>query len=275
MSLDLEERLAAYGPMLESAIGDRAADATAARPPSRKRTWIVTAMAAAAVVAGVVGLVVVRPASTPDSQAPADGPVPDPPDEIIPTTMALPPPPPAPTASTVVTPPPAPSGSTLPATAPPPPTANPVIAIGDSVMLGAARQLAERGIIVDAHESRQVIDAVELVEQLRDNDQLGDAVVVHVGTSGTPTDATLDAFFAPLTDVPKVIVLTAYVDRSWTDETNLRLHAAAQRFPNIEILDWAVLTEQCPGDCFWDDSYHLNPAGRTYYADLIVNALQP
>ncbi len=140
-------------------------------------------------------------------------------------------------------------------------------------MLGAAQALTERGIVVNALESRQVIDMIPLVEQLRDNGQLGDAVVVHLGTNGPPSAATLDAFFAPLADVAQVIVLTAYVDRSWTADTNANLSAAAQRFPNVEILDWATLAEPCPGDCFYDDGYHLTPDGRTYYADLIVAAL--
>jgi len=174
---------------------------------------------------------------------------------------------------------PAPTTTMPPTTTAPPtaapavvPPAPPIIAIGDSVMLGAAANLAERGIIVDAIESRQVNTSIELMEQLRDNGQLGGAIVIHLGTNGPPSPETLDRFFNALTGVPKVIVLTAYADVSWIAETNANLYALPQRFPNVTILDWAALAPQCPGDCFWD-GIHVNPAGRRYYAQLIFNAL--
>ena len=111
------------------------------------------------------------------------------------------------------------------------------------------------------------------MEQMAAAGQFGDALVVHLGTNGPPSAETLDAFFKPLVNIPKVLVLTAYVDRSWTAETNANLVAAAQRFPNIQILDWNTLAAQCPGDCFWDDGYHIKPDGRVYYTNLITQAL--
>ncbi|MGI9052955.1 MAG: acyltransferase family protein [Ilumatobacteraceae bacterium] len=167
-----------------------------------------------------------------------------------------------------------PAATTTPPTTPPvvAPPAPPIIAIGDSVMLGAAANLAERGIIVDAIESRQVESSIGLMEGLRDSGQLGGAVVIHLGTNGPPSAETLDGFFNALTGVPKVVVLTAHADRSWIAETNANLYALPQRFPNVTILDWAALAPQCPGDCFWD-GIHVNPAGRRYYADLIAQAL--
>ncbi len=140
-------------------------------------------------------------------------------------------------------------------------------------MLGAAANLAEQGIVVDATQDRQVITTIELMEQLAANGVLGDAVVIHLGTNGPPSDETLDAFFTPLADVRKVVVLTAHADRSWVAETNANLTEAAARFRNIQLLDWASLAPECPGDCFANDGIHLVPDGRTYYTDLIVAAL--
>jgi peptidoglycan/LPS O-acetylase OafA/YrhL len=170
----------------------------------------------------------------------------------------------------------APETTVPPTTAPPPPPpppAGPFFAIGDSVMLGAAQHLTERGIQVIASESQQVIDTVPYIQQMAAAGQFGQAVVVHLGTNGPPSDETLDSLFAPLAGVPKVVVLTAYVNRSWAGETNANLWEAAGRHPNIQILDWAALAPQCQGHCFWDDGYHLAPDGRRYYTDLIAQAL--
>lgn len=282
MSLDLEERLAAYRPMLERAIDEREAEPSQ-EPAGRRRTWIVGVVAAAAVAASVIGVVAVRTAPTTGGTSPADGPPPEPPiDAPVPTTapppapMGIPGPPPpapsptpaapvAPTVSAVTAPPPPPTGTVAPP--------GRVIAIGDSVMLGAAANLAEQGILVDASQDRQVIATIELMEQLAANGVLGEAVVIHLGTNGPPSDETLDAFFTALAGVPKVVVLTAYADRSWIGETNANLTEAADRFANIQLVDWANLANQCPGDCFANDGIHINPAGREYYTQLIVDAL--
>jgi hypothetical protein len=52
----------------------------------------------------------------------------------------------------------------------------PYLAVGDSVMLGAAPVLAERGLTVDAAVSRQMIDMIPFFEQLRDQHLFGTAV---------------------------------------------------------------------------------------------------
>ena len=271
MSLDLEERLAAYRPTLEAAIDEWSPGGDRRRParPSDRFAWMAVAVVIVAIAVGILGLVAVRTLQSdpaPLSDGPPPGPLPgaEQASDLIATT--------APVATTPATVPagPAPSASTATPGGFP---AGPIYAIGDSVMLGAAQQLTDRGIVVSAEESRQISDTVPYMEQMGAAGQFGDAVVVHLGTNGPPSDEMLDAFLTPLADVPEVVLLTTYVDRSWTAETNLRLHAAAARFPNVEILDWATLAAQCPGECFWDDGYHLRPDGREYYVDLIVAAL--
>jgi peptidoglycan/LPS O-acetylase OafA/YrhL len=163
--------------------------------------------------------------------------------------------------------------TTLPptTTAPPPPPA-PYIAIGDSVMLGAAPTLRDGGIVVDAVESRQMVDYVPVVEQLAASGSFGTAVIVHLGTNGPISDETLEAFMAPLATVPNVVVLTARADRSWTAGVNEKLRALDGR-PNVIVIDWAELSNACPGDCFAGDGIHLRSDGQKYYAQLIFDVL--
>ncbi len=111
----------------------------------------------------------------------------------------------------------APGATTVaPTTAPPttarptttvPPEPYPILAIGDSVMLGAAEDLAAEGITVDAKVSRQMVDEIPNVQALRAQRLLGDAVIVHLGTNGPISQETLDSFFAELRDVRRVVVL--------------------------------------------------------------------
>ncbi|HEX4981775.1 MAG TPA: acyltransferase family protein [Ilumatobacteraceae bacterium] len=149
----------------------------------------------------------------------------------------------------------------------------PYLAIGDSVMLGAAGALTERGMTVDAAVSRQMIDVIPLFEQLRDRQLFGRAVVVHLGTNGSFSQNTLDTFLSTMNGVPNVIIMTVKADRSWTAENNTMLRAADVENDNKILLDWEVLSAECPGQCFYGDGIHLRPEGQTYYANLISDLL--
>ncbi len=162
--------------------------------------------------------------------------------------------------------------TTTTTTAPPVPIAQ--FAIGDSVMLGAAGELTNRGFTVDAKESRQFSDGRAVIEQLRADGRLGDAVVVHLGTNGNINPADMTAMMDALAEVPQVLLLTIDVDRAWTAGNNDLIYNAASTYPNVSVLYWADLDDSCPGDCFQSDGFHLRPDGQVYYASLIEGALQ-
>ncbi len=59
-----------------------------------------------------------------------------------------------------------------------------VLALGDSVMAGAATKLGSAGIWVDAAESRQGTRFAEILEEASARGVIGDYVVIHMGTNG-------------------------------------------------------------------------------------------
>ena len=140
-------------------------------------------------------------------------------------------------------------------------------------MKGAAPVLAERGIVVDAEESRQGKLAAEIFVQLRDLGVRMNVAVVHVGTNGPMSNETLDLMMTALQDVPRVIVLTGRGNRDWIDPNNFRIRALPERYPNVVVLDWQLVSELCSGKCFAGDGIHLDRDGRSFYADQIVQAL--
>jgi hypothetical protein len=138
-------------------------------------------------------------------------------------------------------------------------------------MLGAAENLAARGVIVDAAVSRQMVDYVPTVQRLAAEGRLGDVVVVHLGTNGPFSEETMTAFFDALRNVPKVIVLTVHAPRGYTDRNNERLITLPARYPNVQLIDWNAALGGCSGDCLYEDGIHLPPDGRRYYAQLIFD----
>ncbi len=163
--------------------------------------------------------------------------------------------------------------TTLPPTTTMPPAPIPMLAIGDSVMLGAADELTAKGIVVSAEVSRQMRTMVPVVEGLRDTGQLGDAVVVHLGTNGTLGDETMTEFFTALAGVPKVVVLTVKAPRDYVAANNAKIVALPAQFPNVSVLYWDGLANDCPGNCFYDDGIHLRQEGQDYYSALIFSQL--
>jgi peptidoglycan/LPS O-acetylase OafA/YrhL len=158
-----------------------------------------------------------------------------------------------------------------------PPEPIPYLAIGDSVMLGAAQALTSLGIKVDAEESRQLPDMVPVVQQLRDDGVLGVAVVVHLGTNGIMSQDSLNQFMDALAAVPNVLVLTVKGDIEGRDRINGMLRdlgpGGANARGNVILVDWEVRSAECVDNCFARDGIHLSANGTRFYAALIAETL--
>ncbi|MDQ1422814.1 MAG: hypothetical protein QOD72_312, partial [Acidimicrobiaceae bacterium] len=178
---------------------------------------------------------------------------------------------PDPAVSTPVTPP-----ATVPTTAAPPPASGvPVIAVGDSVMLGAAPALANlfgTNVEVNAKVGRQFKEATDIVNWYHDNGYLGKVVVIHLGNNGTVDDSRIDELMAPLAGVPLVIFLNDKVPRGWEGPNNDLFTANVPRFANALLVDWKTYSEPNPG-WFYSDNIHLRPDGQVAYAALIAQVI--
>jgi peptidoglycan/LPS O-acetylase OafA/YrhL len=174
--------------------------------------------------------------------------------------------------------------TTVPATTAPPVTTLPpttVSAIGDSVMLGAANQLAatvnamfgnQPVTGVNAAESRQFSAGVDLIQQLKDAGQLGQDVVVQLGTNGTVDPGDFDRLMTILSDRKKVVIVNAKVPRLWEQQVNDTLAAGVKKYKNAVLLDWHGYGSQHP-EFFYDDGIHLRPEGAAAYAQYVAQAL--
>jgi hypothetical protein len=148
-----------------------------------------------------------------------------------------------------------------------------LIALGDSVMLGAAEELQALGFAVDAVKSRQMIDFVPTMQQIRTNRTFGSVAVIHLGTNGPFSQETLNSMMATLVDVPIVLIFTGKADRGWVAGNNERTRALVGAYPNVTVIDWEVLSQQCQGTCFYEDGIHLTDSGQRFYAGLVKSAL--
>jgi len=188
----------------------------------------------------------------------------------VPTAVTAAPPAASTVAATV------PPATTAPAapTVPPDPRTLQILAIGDSVMLGAAPALTAQGVTVDAKQSRQFKEGVDIVTAAQAQGLLGKVLIIHLGTNGTMSASGIATMMAAAKDVPLVIFLTLHVpSKPWQDPNNVIIRNLPSQYPNVKVLDWQNLSEQQPG-VFYTDAIHLRPAGQTYYTQLIMNMIQ-
>ena len=173
----------------------------------------------------------------------------------------------------------APAVTTAPATLPP----TTVTAIGDSVMLGAAGDLQttinalfgnQPVFGIDAKESRQFSDGVDLIQAYHDQGHLGQDVIVQLGTNGTVDPAQFDRMMTILSDRNKVVIINAKVPRPWEGQVNDTLAAGVKKYKNAVLLDWHGYATQHP-EFFYNDGIHLTPDGAAAYAQFVAGSLRP
>ena len=148
-----------------------------------------------------------------------------------------------------------------------------VLAVGDSVMLGSAKKLASHGITVDAAKNRQVIYALQIFNYYKSTKELGNNVVIHLGTNGITKKSTFEKILDPLKDVPNVIVLTMRAPgRASESLNNAVINSLPATYPNVKILDWYAISRDHP-DWFASDGIHPNSTGQDQYVAAILQAL--
>ncbi len=151
--------------------------------------------------------------------------------------------------------------------------AGPVVAVGDSVMLGAAPALQTvfgRHLIVNAVEGRQFSAAASLVTayERRLHPKL---IIIHLGNNGYIPFAQLQSMLATLRPAHTVVLINLHVDKPWQNSVNDALAYAARTHPNVIVADWRNAVAGRTG-IFYDGT-HVTPAGAHLYATVLVGAI--
>lgn len=149
-----------------------------------------------------------------------------------------------------------------------------ILFIGDSVMLGAYRELKEtfpKEALVDAKESRQITALPEILKKHKDLVSY-QQIVIGLGTNGVLTDDAIEQTMSLLKD-KKVYWVNIKVPTGWQETINATLAKLPNQYSNITMIDWYSESQNHP-EFFYDDETHLNESGRTAYAKYIASVIQ-
>ena len=142
-------------------------------------------------------------------------------------------------------------------------------------MLGASGEVKKKlpDCLIDAKVSRQVIQAKDIVKDLKSKGKLGDTVVLALGTNGTFSDATGKELIRAIGKDRQIYWVTAFGEHlQWQEESNHQIRSMAEQYKNVQIIDWASLAEGHP-KWFVSDGVHLTSSGCKAYAKLYYDAI--
>ncbi len=146
-----------------------------------------------------------------------------------------------------------------------------IIAIGDSVMIGARDQLASRlgpRFSMNARVGRQAKDFVKLVHKLRASHRHPDALLVQMGNNGPLYSDDMAAFHHYSRGLGQLFLINDKAPVSWEGESNSALLDAAKQWPRTSLINWHAIAGR--SGYTWD-GIHLTPQGAHAYAKLVAH----
>lgn len=151
-----------------------------------------------------------------------------------------------------------------------------ITVIGDSVMVSAEPALKKLlpGIVIDAQVGRQMYQAPSVVAQLKAQGDLGERVIIELGTNGPFTEEQLTALLSSLGQVEQVVLVNTRVSRPWEGVVNQILEQVAATYSHTTLVNW-YLASSDHNAYFYPDGVHLNPTGIQAYTSLVAKAIEP
>ena len=147
-----------------------------------------------------------------------------------------------------------------------------IIAIGDSVMVGARDQLARRlgpRFSMNARLGRQAKDFVKLVHKLRAGHRHPDALIVQMGNNGPLYSDDMAAFHHYSHALGRhLFLINDEAPVSWEGQSNSALLGAAKAWPRTSLINWHAIAGR--SGYTWD-GIHLTPKGAHAYAKLVAH----
>lgn len=150
-----------------------------------------------------------------------------------------------------------------------------VTAIGDSVILDAAPFLDKMlpGIVIDGKVGRQMSQAPEVINRLKEQGRLGSRIIIELGTNGSFNKKQLRKVLHSLHNVEQILLINTRVPRKWQDTVNADIAKVSSEFSNTTIVDWYSASKG-KDDYFYKDGVHLKREGAEYYASILVKAME-
>ena len=143
-------------------------------------------------------------------------------------------------------------------------------ALGDSVMLGAARELSRRGFEVDAKCARPPAEGLQILRQRRRRGTLPEIIVMALGTNIATSSRDIRRMLRVIGRRRTLMLVTPF--RQWHPFNTRPMRRAARRKPRrVKLIDWSSRARR-NRPWLWTDGTHLRPTGVEAYSRMLRRA---
>ena len=149
-----------------------------------------------------------------------------------------------------------------------------ITVIGDSILYDIAPFFKNHypEAIIDFRVGRQMAEVPDVIQDLESNGQLGEYVVIQLGTNGPFSKTDLIQVIEQLGD-KKVFLINCRVPRQWEITVNRTLEEVVASMPNTVLVDWYSASAG-HAEFFANDGVHLTKVGGETYANLLIEQLE-
>ncbi|WHX98107.1 acyltransferase family protein [Neobacillus sp. DY30] len=155
----------------------------------------------------------------------------------------------------------------------PEPNLKTITVIGDSIFYDVAPFFKKQypATVIDYRVGRQMSEVPEVITHLEGSGQLGEYVIIQLGTNGSFRKTDLINVIKGLEN-KKVYLINCRVPRVWESTVNHTLEDIVNSMPNTVLVDWYSASAGHP-EYFSNDGVHLTRAGGEIYANLLIAKL--
>lgn len=152
----------------------------------------------------------------------------------------------------------------------PAPNLKSITVIGDSILHDVAPFFKNHypDAVIDYRVGRQMAEVPEVIKQLESSGQLGEKVIIQLGTNGPFVKTDLLNLIRSLEN-KQVYLVNCRVPRAWESTVNRTLEEVVTSMPNTVLVDWYSASTGHP-EFFANDGVHLTRVGGETYANLIA-----
>jgi peptidoglycan/LPS O-acetylase OafA/YrhL len=152
----------------------------------------------------------------------------------------------------------------------PAPNLTSITVIGDSILYDVAPFFKNHypDAVIDYRVGRQMSEVPEVIKQLESSGQLGEKVIIQLGTNGPFVKTDLINLLKSLEN-KQVYLVNCRVPRVWESTVNRTLEEVVSSIPNAVLVDWYSASTGHP-EFFANDGVHLSSVGGETYANLIA-----
>jgi peptidoglycan/LPS O-acetylase OafA/YrhL len=154
------------------------------------------------------------------------------------------------------------------------PNVKTITIIGDSILHDVAPYFKNHypEATIDYRVGRQMSEVPEVIKVLEGSGQLGEYVIIQLGTNGSFVKSDLINIIKGLGD-RKVYLVNCRVPRPWETNVNQTLEEVIKSVPHTVLIDWYSASEGHP-EYFANDGVHLTKTGGETYANLLVEHIK-